>query len=392
MLKTSKFIFDSDEKKDILLKNNIRLTVVNCKNSFKDFFNVPWKVYENDDRWVPPLWTEFKGFFKKKNFFWNHAETCLFVAYKKNKPVGRIAGFIDKKYIESTGKKIGFFGFFECIKDEELSFNLLETVRKWLISKDIDIMMGPFNGRVDVGCGILYKGFDSDPYIYGTYSPKYYIDLLEKYKMKKCKDLVSYYLDINQPIPDSIKKSTERCLANGFKIRRFNRLRANNEKKWWIKLIMDVFSHHWGYVNISEEEVRNRFGIKEIRWIVDTGLFLVVTKDKKPVAFKWSLPDYNQVFKDLNGKIGLIGGLKFLINKNKINRGKFNFVGVKKEYRGQGIASLMNYYVISEMKKRGYKTAEIGWIDEDNINERKATEKIGAKMYKIYRVYDKKIR
>jgi predicted GNAT family acetyltransferase len=389
---SAKYIFEKDTSETIDCSDNCKISVVTNMKQFKDFFKVSWIVYKDDDAWVPPLWVEYKEFFRLKNPFWNHAETCLFVAYKKTEPVGRIGGFIDEKYIESTGKKIGFFGFFECIKDEKMSFNLLEAARKWLISKDIDIMMGPFNGRVDVGCGILYKGFDSDPYIYGTYSPKYYINLLENYKMKKCKDLVSYYLDINQPVPDSIKKSTERCLANGFKIRRFNRLRANNEKKWWIKLIMDIFSHHWGYVNVSEEEVRNRFGIKELRWIVDTGLFLVVTKDKEPVAFKWSLPDYNQVFKGLNGRIGLIGGLKFLINKNKINRGKFNFVGVKKEYRGQGIASLMNYYVISEMKKRGYKTAEIGWIDEDNINERKATEKIGAKLYKIYRVYDKKIK
>ena len=69
------------------------------------------------------------------------------------------------------------------------------------------------------------------------------------------------------------------------------------------------------------------------------------------------------------------------------DRGKFHFVGVKKEARGLGIGTCMNHYMLQEMKKRGYHTIEIGWIDEQNTAERKATEKIGATLSKIYRVY-----
>ena len=386
-----KYIFESATPETIPVSSDSvikRVTTVNC---FKDFHRVPWLVYKNDKYWVPPLWEEMKDFFKRRNLFWGHADTQLFVAYKNKTPVGRVAAIIDYKYVESVKDNVGFFGFFECINDSNIATALLEAAETWLSSKQISTMLGPVNGRVDMGCGLLYQGFNETPYIYDTYSPKYYIDFVENHGMKKNRDLVSYFFNPEQPIPEKVKETAERCIDNGVKIRCFNRLRANKELKWWIKLMMETFSSHWGYVEVSEKEVRTRFGVKQIRWIVDPCLFLVAEKDDQPVAFKWSLPDYNQIFKTLNGRLGVTGALKFLIKKHTINRVKFNFVGVKKEYRGQGIGTCMNYYTLIELKKRGCKSVEIGWIDENNIPERKATEKIGAKLYKIYRVYEKKL-
>jgi len=382
-----RYIFE-DQQRETLGNNEI--VVVNDKKSFRDFYYADRIVYKDDPRWVPPLWDEIKDFFQEKNLFWSHASTKLFVAYKDNQPVGRIAAFVDTKFIESMGKPIGFFGFFECINDLSIAYSLLSAAENWLASQRMIEMIGPVNGRVDMGCGILIKGFEEEPYIYDTYTPPYYITLLETYGMKKHKDLVSYKLDVNQPIPESLKRAAKRCEENGIKIRGFNRLRANKELDWWVKLMMEAFSNHWGYIKVSEEEVKKRFGVRQIRWVVDPKLFIIAEKNKEPVAFKWVLPDYNQVFKHLDGKLGIKGYILFLFRKNKlIDRAKFNFVGVKKEFRGQGIASYMNYYTLKELKRRGYKSAEIGWIDEENIPERKATEKLGVQLTKIYRVYEK---
>jgi hypothetical protein len=64
---------------------------------------------------------------------------------------------------------------------------------------------------------------------------------------------------------------------------------------------------------------------------------------------------------------------------------------IKKKYRGKGIGTSLNYYNLLEMKKLGYSDAEYGWIDEENIASIKSGEKIGGKLYKIYRVYEKNI-
>ena len=389
--KTGKYIFESVSPEIIEISANIKISVVTTKKELKKFYRVPWTVYKDDKNWVAPFWAEIGNFFKSKNPFWTHAETQLYIAYKNNEAVGRIAGFIDEKYCKTAKEKVGFFGFFECINDFKVASALLDISKKWLKSKGMSIMRGPINGRIDVGCGFLYEGFNSQPYILASYSPSYYIDFAKDYGMKKSRDLLVYYMDLKNPIPKYLKDAAEKCEAKGIKLRGFNRIRAGKEIKWWVKLMKDTFSAHWGFIPASDEEVKTRFGVKQARWFVDSGLFLVAEINNEPIAFKWTTPDYNQVFKKMNGKLGIIEGLRFLIYKRKINRGRLNFVGIRKEHRGKGIGSYMNYYTMLEMKRRGYSGAECGWIDEKNIASLRTIEKTGAKYYKRYRVYEKDI-
>lgn len=389
--KTGKYIFNSVSPETIEISPNIKISVVTTEIELKKFYRVSWIVYKDDEHWIAPFWTEIGNFFKIKNPFWTHAETRLYIAYKDDIAIGRVAAFIDQKFCETAKEKVGFFGFFECINDFKVASALFDASKKWLISKGMSIMRGPINGRIDVGCGFLYKGFDSTPYILASYSPNYYIDFVKDYGMKKSRDLLVYYMDLNNPIPKYLKDAAEQCEAIGVKIRGFNRLHAGKEIKWWVKLMKDTFSAHWGFIPASNEEVKTRFGVKQARWFVDSGLFLVAEIDNEPIAFKWTTPDYNQVFKNFNGKLGIIEGLKFFLNKSKINRGRLNFVGIRKEHRGKGIGSCMNYYTMLEMKRRGYRGAECGWIDEKNIASLRTIEKTGAKYYKRYRVYEKNI-
>ena len=387
-----KFIFESDSKIITNISKDIKILTVTSLKQLKEFFNVPWLIYKNDNSWVPPLWEETKDFFKNKNPFWKHANVRLFVAYKEGIACGRIVAFIDYLFTEKENENIGYFGFFEVINDYEISSALFDAAKNWLKEKGMVKMRGPIDGRVDVRCGFLINGFGEQPFIFGSYNPEYYVDFVKKYSMSKCRDQIVYYLDLTPPIPQYLKDAAEKVEKMGIKIRGFNRWRARQEINWWIPMMMKIFSFHWGYVNVPEEEVRTRFGVKQIRWIADPGLFLVAEDpDGKPIGFKWTTPDYNQVFKEMDGKFGIIEGIKFTLNKSKINRGRLNFVGIRKEHRGKGIGSCMNYYTMLEMKRRGYSGVECGWIDEKNITSLRTIEKTGAKYYKKYRVYEKKI-
>jgi hypothetical protein len=372
-------------------KDNITISTVISKKDLKKFYRVPWTIYKNDNNWVPPLWMEFKAFFKKNNPFWSHAEKKLFLIKKKGLIVGRIAAIIDYKYIETVGKKIGFFGFFECINDFKCAEALFKTAEDWLVSKKMNIMRGPINGRVDVGCGFLKTGFKSRPSILSSYSPEYYLSFAEKYDMKKSRDQLLYYIDLTKPIPKKLEEKAKKCANSGFKIRRFKRLRTEKELKWWIDMFLETFSEHWGYIPASKDEVRIRFGIKNLRWFVDSKLFLIAEYKGSPVAYIWSTPDYNQVFKNLNGRLGLLQIIKYFFLKRYINKGKLPLIGIKKEFRNRNIASYLNYLTIIEMKKRNYIGAEVGWIDEKNKSANETIKITGAKLYKKFRVFDKKI-
>ena len=384
--KNGKSIFETKLKETFEVSNEITIKNVCNLEDFKEFYNIPWLVYKNDDAWVPPLWEELKSFFKKKNPFWSHADGQLFIAYRDGKALGRIAAIIDYLFVEKENKKIGYFGFFESINDYEIASALFDSAKKWLINKQMQKMRGPIDGRVDVRCGFLLNGFGEQPYIFASYNPEFYLDFVKKYGMEKCRDQFVYYLDLSNPIPDYLKVAADKVKKMGIKIRGFNRFMANSEIDWWVPMMMKVFSFHWGYVDVSEEEVKNRFGINQMSWIADPGLFLVAEDpDGKPIAFKWTTPDYNQVVKKLNGKLGILGYFKFLYYMRRIDRGRLNFVGIKKEWQGKGIGSAMNYHTLFEMKRRGYSGAECGWIDEKNVASQRTIEKTGAKFEKRYR-------
>ena len=383
-----RYVFEKASSQSIPINSDLTIHVVDSVKRFKEFFDMPFKIYSDKDNWVAPFWSEMRDFFKTNQLFWSHAECQLFIAIRNNEVVGRIATTIDHSLAELDRTSIGFFGFFECINDYTVAKGLLDTAKSWLKDKGMEEMHGPVNGRVDVGSGFVIKGFETLPYLLGHYSKKYYVDFMNRYNMKKERDLVSYHVDLTKDIPAKVKESAMRTEQKGIAYRKFSRFHFKRDLKWWISMLMEEFAGHWGYTSSSEREVKERFGIKQLRYILDPPLFLIVTYENKPIGFRWSLPDYNQVFKDMNGKLGALGLLNvFLTQRKKITRGRFIIMGIKKKYRGMGIGTYLNYHTLVEMKKRGYTSAEYGWIDEKNIASCKAGEKIGGELYKIYRVY-----
>lgn len=384
-----KYIFEIDDSEKVNFPKNIIVETVNDFKNFKNFYNIAFKIYKNDQFWIPPFWSEFKYFFKKKNLFWNHSECKLFIAWRNNEVIGRITGIIDYRFIDKTNKKIGYFSFFECINDDNCAKALLQSVQNWLISKDMEIMRGPINGRVDLGCGFLETGFNSYPTLLSSYSPPYYISFAEKFNMKKVREQICYYIDLTKPIPKKLQNKAQKCAESGIKIRKFSKLFTKKDMDMWVNLFLDTFEGHWGYIPVEPEEVKTRFGIKQMRWINDPSLFLIADYNNSPIAYIWSLPDFNQIFKKMNGRFGPYQMLQFLLKKRQINIGRMPLIGIKKEFRNKNIGSYLNYLTMLEMKKKGYIGADVGWIDEKNAVAHTTIAITGAKLYKKFCVFDK---
>jgi hypothetical protein len=385
------YVFETNCKEIQSYSNKLTIETVTNLKVFKEFFRFPFQLYKDNSFWVPPFWKDLKDFFCEKNPFWSHSECILFIVKKNNKIAGRIAAIIDHKYCEIVGDKIGYFGFFECIEDFKCAEALFQSAQNWLKIKKMNIIRGPIDGRIDVGCGFLYKGFDSPSSFFSAYTPEYYISFAEKFNMKKIRDFITYYIDLSKPYPKQLEDKAQQCENSGVKIRNFNRLHTQKELNWWVKLFLETFVDHWGYVPTSAEEVRLRFGVKHIKWTVDPKLFLIAEYNGFPVAFLWSTPDYNQIFQKMKGKLGPIQLLKILYMTKKISKGKMHFIGIKKEFRNKDIGSCLNYKALVEMKRRGYIFAEVGVIDEKNSIAHSTIAITGAKPYKKYRVFEKNI-
>jgi hypothetical protein len=63
-------------------------------------------------------------------------------------------------------------------------------------------------------------------------------------------------------------------------------------------------------------------------------------------------------------------------------------LGVLEPFRRTGAAEMMYLYIWQTCPRKGITKGEFSWILEDNTLMRTGVEKLGAKVYKVYRLYD----
>jgi GNAT superfamily N-acetyltransferase len=371
--------------------HNVIVLPTETKRDLLEFIKFPWEVYKDDPNWVPPLLVERKVFFdKKKNPFFQHADVIFYLAKRNGKTVGRITGIVNYKHIETHQEKVGFFGFFECIKEYEVAKLLLDSVRQWLKSKGMEIMRGPANYSSNEEWGFLTEGFDSPPVIMMTYNPPYYLEFMESYGMVKAKDLYAYYIDKNRLPPERVNK-----MAELIKKRENITIRAINMKDFpgevaRIKQIYNAaWSKNWGFIPMTDDEFNHL--AKSLKQVIDPHLVFIAEVAGKPAGFALALPDLNQALIKLNGRLFPLGILKLLWHtkiKNKINGVRIITMGVVHEFQKRGIDTVFYVETFDVGIKRGYTWAEMSWVLEDNVMMNRVLDLLGATLYKKYRLYE----
>jgi GNAT superfamily N-acetyltransferase len=371
------------------------LKVVNVKKK-KDllrFIEFPFSLYPSESLWVPPLISDQLKFFAPgKNPYFGHSDVQLFLVTKDDSVVGRISAHTNKQHNLFHEDKVGFFGFFEAINDQEVSDLLFGTAIEWLRERGCDTMRGPLNFSVNDECGLLVDGFDTPPFIMMPHNHEYYEGLISGSGLIKSKDLYAYHLTGDEIPPrlqrfaDIIAKKNE-----GIKVRSL----AKNKKELKIdletifQLYRKAWEKNWGFVPLTGKEFDHL--VQTLLPIVDADLVFIAYYEDKPVGFSVALPDYNQILKKMNGKLFPFGILKALYYKNKINRIRVLVMGVIKEYQKRGIDALFYYHTFKNGLAKGYHEAEFSWVLEDNKEMNNVALKLGANVHKTYRLFDKRI-
>jgi hypothetical protein len=366
----------------------LRLLTVTTKEDLNRFIKFPWGVYKNDPNWVPPIISDVECLLSDKNPFWDHSEKELFLLLEDDKIVGRVAGIIDQNYIKFQEEKAGFFGFLEFYDNVTYSARLLDAVKNWLKSKGMQKMYGPMNPSTNDEMGFLLEGFDSSPCLMMPYNPQYYLKHMDFYPLRKAKDLYAYKMDVLNAPFDRLERLAKitREKNQGIVIKQFNTKNIEEETQKALSVYNNAWEKNWGFVPWTRDEFYDT--AKKLIPLLFKGTTLFVELNGEVIGMLIAVPDYNEVIKKLNGKLDLLGILKFLWYKNKIKGLRLMILGVKANFRKRGIESLLYYESAKSAKKAGFKTCEFSWILDDNIMTQRAAEMMGGKLYKKYRVYE----
>ncbi len=360
------------------------------RNDLKEFIDFPYDLYKGDPNFTPELFIGQRDLLKDTHPFFQHSKASYYLAKEGNKTIGRIAAIKNGNHITYTGKKDGFFGFFDVINDYSIAQALLDTAKEWIKMEQLDSILGPVNPSTNETCGALIKGFDVPSPVMLTYNKPYYPEFLEKYGFRKKMDLFAYTM-LGKEVPKRFSEASgaleERLKKRGIILRKLELKNFKEETKKVKEVYNKAWDKNWGFVPMTDTEFD--YMAKDMKMVLDPDLAFIAEHNGTPIGFSLSLPDINFILRKIpRGRLLPSGIFKLLLLRKKIKNIRIITLGIVEEYRRHGIEAIFYARTLENGLKNGYVTADASWILENNLQMNRGLESLNAHIYKTFRIYE----
>lgn len=370
----------------------VEIKEVVSKKDLKTFIYLPEIIHSNHKNWVPPIYLDEWDYFNPaKNKSFEHCEHILLLAYKDGRPVGRIMGLISNKYNKANNEQNGRFSYMETYNDLEVAEVLLSAIEKWCRSKGMVKLVGPLAFSDKDPQGMLIEGFDQPVVIASNCNFAYQVELLEKLSYSKETDLVVYQIKIPEQYPEIYKKIHDRFLKNQSNIRLLEFISRRAVKPYIhpvLKLVNETFSEIYGFLPFREEEMDD-FANRYLYLINPRFIKVMVNENKEVVAFVIGMADIGKGLQKAGGHLLPFGFIHVLIAARRSKQLNLLLGGIQEKYRGRGLDVMMGAKLIESAKIKGKHTIDSHLELEDNYKVRAEMERMGGKVYKRYRIFQK---
>lgn len=373
----------------------MKIIEVTTPQQAREFLLLPVKLYKNEPAWIRPLDQDIESVFDpEKNKAFRHG-TCTrwILQSKEGETIGRVAAFVNEKIVhKGNDQPTGGMGFFECINNQDAAFLLFDQCKAWLQAKGMEAMDGPVNfGSRDRWWGLLIEGFDREPNYQCNYNFPYYKDFFEAYGFQVYFYQFTYARPVQGGLSPRLFEKAE--IARKDPDYDFRYLRKSEFEKL-PEYLMTVYNRAWA--NRSENPeltmAQAKVLVKQMKPIMDEKLLYFGFYKGEPVSFFLSLPEINQIFKYVNGKLDWLGKLKFIWHTfRRTNKKAFGILfGVVPEHQGKGLdgAMIINARDVLQPNAR-YEQYELNWIGDFNPKMILVVEQVGAELSKRHATYRK---
>jgi predicted GNAT family acetyltransferase len=148
-----------------------------------------------------------------------------------------------------------------------------------------------------------------------------------------------------------------------------------------------IGSNIYGYTPLDKQEMLDL--AKRYFPVLDPRFAKIITKEGKVVAFVVGIPDMTAGIKKARGKLLPFGFLKILRAAKKTKQLDLLLGAIKEPYRGRGLDVSMGVAMIKSAQEAGFEVIDTHHEMESNVKIRAEMEKMGGKVYKKFRVYQK---
>jgi GNAT superfamily N-acetyltransferase len=372
----------------------MQLTEVSTAAHRKEFLLLPVHLYKDDKNWIRPLDNDIENVFNPdKNKFFTHGECTRWILQDKGgHTIGRVAAFIDRNTATKFDQPTGGMGFFECINNQEAAFRLFDSCKQWLQARGMEAMDGPVNfGDRNQWWGLLVDGF-TEPNYGMFYHHRYYKNFFEVYGFRDFFQQYTYSRKVMAPLHPIVVKKAERIFQNpDYSFRHIEKSHLDKYGEDLRIIYNKAWAKHEGVQEMTSEGVKAL--MKQFKPVLDEDIIWFAYHKEEPIGFFVMLPEMNQIFKYVNGKLNAVGIIKLLWHQyRKTCKKMFGLVfGFIPEYQGKGLESAIvaaaGKYV--QVPGQNYEDFEMNWIGDFNPTMMKMVEIMGGKVCKTHITYRK---
>ena len=372
----------------------VEIREIHTKRELKQFIQFANDLYADCPYYCPPLFfDEMNCFDAEKNPALEVCDYQLWMAYREGKPVGRVAGIINRRANEKWGFKHVRFGWFDFIDDEEVSKALLDTVVAWGKERGMNALNGPVGFTDFDHEGLLLEGYEYPAVMASLYNYPYYVKHIDAYGLVKEADWIELQVFPPKEVPERIERLAE-MVKQRYHVK-IVKVKNSRElvKRFGIEY-MDVidaaYQKLYNFQPMTDKQ-KNYYKDMYFQFLNFDFVTLVVNEKEELVGVGLGMPDIAPALRKSGGKLFPFGWYHLIkaLKAKKMERFSFLLIAVRPDYQDKGINALFLQDQIPLINQYGIHTLETTSMLETNTKVLSFFMQFDHKQHKRHRAYIK---
>ena len=369
---------------------------INTKRELKKFIEFANDLYRDCPYYCPPLFfDEMNCFNATTNPALEVCEYQLWMAYRDGKPVGRIAGIINRRANETWNCKHVRFGWFDFEDDCEVSKALLDTVAAWGKARGMDALNGPVGFTDFDHEGLLLEGYDYPAVMASLYNYPYYVKHIDAYGLSKEADWIEIQVYPPKTVPERLDRIAEIVKQRSHV--RVDKVKNSRElvRKYGIQymdVIDEAYQKLYNFQPMTDAQ-KNYYKNMYFPLLNFDFVTLVVNEQDEIVGVGLGMPDISDALRKCGGHLLPFGWYHLLkaLRAKKMKSFSLLLIAVRPDYQGTGVNALFFQDQIPRMANYDIQILETTNILETNTKNIANFTQFDHKVHKHHRAYIKEI-
>lgn len=352
-------------------------------------------LYADSPYYVPMLrMDETQSLNPSKNPAFEFCRAQAFMAYRNNKPAGKIVAIVNDVANERSGKKQARFGFVDFIDDAEVVDVLFRAAENWARSEGMTEIIGPM-GFTDMDHeGMLVDGFEEMGTMATIYNYPYYSGHMERMGYVKDADWIEFRVEVPDKVPEKYSRIAE-IVKKKYNLHTVKFTSRKKIKDMYghalFRLINDAYDKLYGYCPLSDKQIDYYIG-QYLDFIRLDCISVIVDADDKLVGVGISMPSLSEALRKAKGKLFPFGWYHILKAINgKSDVVDLMLIAVAKEYQNKGVNAMIFTDLLPIYIKNGFKFAESNIELESNANVQQQWQYFNYRQHRRRRSWKKSL-